>query len=242
VPTISPGTDCLQAGGSVHSESFSSYNLGEDLQYEVYLPPCYHDDVERTYPVLYLLHGLSFNQDQWLRLGVAGQMDQLSADGSIAPFIIIMPGEARFQPPYVSAFADALVKELIPWVDQQYRTQPEKPNRAIGGLSRGAAWAVHLAFENHHLFSSVGAHSLPLFEIDGGRLSTWLAQNPADELPDFWIDIGRVDPERVSAQNFADQLNANHIPHTWYLFNGGHTEAYWSAHLAEYLRWYARDW
>ena len=242
MPTVTPGIDCLQAGGNVHRGSFLSHHLGEDLHYQVYLPPCYHDDIEITYPVLYLLHGLSYNQDQWLRLGVAEQMDRLIADGSIAPFIIIMPGEARFQPPQISAYADALVKELVPWVDQQYRTQPEKSTRAIGGLSRGAAWAVHIGFEYHHLFSSVGAHSLPLFEIDGGRLTTWLLQTPGEDLPRYFIDIGRSDPERSSAQDFADQLNAYHIPHTWYLFNGGHTEAYWSGHLELYLRWYARDW
>jgi enterochelin esterase-like enzyme len=216
--------------------------LGVDLHYQVYLPPCYHADEENTYPVLYLLHGLSFNQDQWLRLGAAEQMDQLIADGSIAPFIIIMPGEARFLPPQTSAFADALVKDLIPWVDQQYRTLPEKSYRAIGGLSRGAAWAVHIGFVHHDLFSRVGAHSLPLFEIDGGRLNVWLAQMPIDEMPGFFIDIGRADPECLTAQNFADQLNTHHVPHTWYLFNGGHTEAYWSAHLELYLHWYAGDW
>jgi enterochelin esterase-like enzyme len=219
-----------------------SEHLGEDLRYLLYLPPCYHENLTEGYPVTYLLHGLSYAQDQWVRLGVAEQMDALISEGRIAPFIIVMPTEARFQPPLNSAFADALVQELIPFVDQQYRTLPERAYRAIGGLSRGAAWAVHLGFEHPHLFSRVGAHSLPLFEVDGGRLDGWLAATPDTGLPDFFIDIGRSDPERWSAQNFADRLNAHHIPHTWYLFNGGHTEAYWSTHLELYLNWYAQDW
>jgi enterochelin esterase-like enzyme len=128
------------------------------------------------------------------------------------------------------------VQELVPWVDQHYRTQPDKPYRAIGGLSRGAAWAVRIGFEYYRTFSRVGAHSLPLFEVDGGRLDTWVTQIPTEEVPEFFIDIGRGDPERQSAQAFADQLNANNIPHTWYLFNGSHTEEYWSAHLEDYLR------
>ncbi len=226
----------------MQSGSFFSYQLGEDLHYRVYLPPCYHSDLDKRYPVTYLLHGLTFNEDQWLRLGVAEEMDALIAQGSVSPFIIIMPGEARFHPLQTSAFVNALVFELIPWVDQQYRTQPEKSFRAIGGLSRGAAWAIHIGFEHPQVFSSAGAHSLPLFSYDGNRLNSWLTRTPADELPAFFFDIGRGDPERHSAQEFADQLNAHHIPHTWYLFNGGHTEAYWSAHLAIYLRWYARDW
>ena len=234
--------DCRHAGGQVFSEALFSEHLGEDLRYLLYLPPCYHENLTEGYPVTYLLHGLSYAQDQWVRLGVAEQMDALISEGRIAPFIIVMPTEARFQPPLNSAFADALVQELIPFVDQQYRTLPERAYRAIGGLSRGAAWAVHLGFEHPHLFSRVGAHSLPLFEVDGGRLDGWLAATPDTGLPDFFIDIGRSDPERWSAQNFADRLNAHHIPHTWYLFNGGHTEAYWSTHLELYLHWYAQDW
>ena len=246
-PSPTPGItmtsiDCRHAGGQVLSEALFSEHLGEDLHYLLYLPPCYHEDLTEDYPVTYLLHGLSYTQDQWVRLGVAEQMDALISEGRIAPFIIVMPAEARFQPPLNSAFADALVQELFPFVDQQYRTLPERAYRAIGGLSRGAAWAVHFGFEHPHLFSRVGAHSLPLFEVDGGRLDGWLAEMPDAGLPDFFIDIGRSDPERWSAQNFADRLNAYHIPHIWYLFNGGHTEAYWSTHLELYLHWYAQDW
>ena len=242
VSTATPSVNCLEMGGEVHRGSISNEPLGEDLHYQVYLPPCYRQDVEKRYPVTYLLHGLSFNEEQWLRLGLAEQMDRLIADGSIAPFIVVLPGEARFQPPGSSAFADALVDTLIPWVDQKYRTLPEKSSRAIGGLSRGAAWSVHIGLTHPQLFNSVGAHSLPLFAIDGGRLEGLLTQVSTDGPPSFFIDIGRGDPERFSAQDFADQLNAHHIPHTWYLFNGGHTEAYWSAHLDLYLRWYAQDW
>ncbi len=241
-PTPSPGVECRSAGGAVLSESLFSEQLGEELRFQVYLPPCYEEDVEIYYPVTYLLHGLSYAEDQWLRLGVAEQMDALIAEGCIAPFIIVLPGESRFQLPPHSAFPDALGEELIPWVDQHYRTLPEKPYRVIAGLSRGAAWAVHIGLLNPQLFSRVGAHSLPLFSSDSSKLNTWLAEIPVEELPWFFIDIGRTDPERWSAQDFADRLNTHHIPHTWYLFNGGHTETYWSSHLELYLHWYALDW
>jgi enterochelin esterase-like enzyme len=241
-PALSPTPDCLVQGGEVQRGVLFSERLGEDLPFLVYLPPCYHTDTSQSYPAVYLLHGLTYNEEQWIRLGVAEMMDRLIAVGSISPFIIILPGDARFHPPPISAFGEALAEELVPWVDQGYRTIPEKPFRAIGGLSRGAAWAVHIGFEHHPLFSSVGAHSLPLFAADSGRLNTWLAQIPSEGLPSFFIDIGRGDPERISAQAFADQLDDFNIPHTWYLFTGNHTEDYWAAHLETYLRWYARDW
>jgi enterochelin esterase-like enzyme len=241
-PTFTPGVDPCWKGGTIYSGSFYSKKLRDDLHYQVYLPPCYHEYNEERYPVVYLLHGLYFTEEQWLRIGIAEQMDNLIVEKRVVPFLIVMPREARFKTPPDSDFPDAVVEELVPLVDQQYRTLPEKPYRAIGGLSRGAAWAVHIGFENPHLFNRVGAHSLALFEADGGKINQWLTEIPAHDLPQFFIDIGRSDPERISTQNFADQLDAHQIPHTWYLFIGGHTETYWSSHLELYLQWYAQDW
>jgi len=234
--------NCLQNGGEIRSNSFSREHLAEDFYFQVYLPPCYHDQPDHRYPVTYLLHGLYYSEDQWPRLGVAEQMDRLVAGGEIPPFIVILPREARFNPPQTSAFDNALIEELIPWVDQHYRTLAEKPYRAIGGLSRGAAWSVRIGLEHYQLFNSIGTHSLPLFEADGSRLLEWLSGIPHEDLPAFYIDIGRGDPERITAQDFANQLDDNNVPHTWHLFNGDHTEDYWSTHLEGYLRWYARDW
>jgi enterochelin esterase-like enzyme len=234
--------NCLQEGGEIHSASFSSVYLGEDFHFQVYLPPCYHDQPDQRYPVTYLMHGLYYSEDQWPRMGIVEQMDRLVAGDEIPPFILIFPREARFHPLQTSAFDNALIEELIPWVDQHYRTLAEKPYRAISGLSRGAAWSVRIGLEYYQHFDSIGAHSLPLFAVDDSKLTEWLASIPQEDLPAFYIDIGRGDPERASAQDFADKLDDNNVPHSWYLFNGGHTEDYWSTHLEGYLRWYARDW
>ncbi|MDY6873632.1 MAG: alpha/beta hydrolase-fold protein [Chloroflexota bacterium] len=239
-PTGTP--DCLQIGGEVQSFEFYSTQLGGDLIFDVYLPPCYDPDAGPRYPVTYLLHGLSYAQDQWQRLGVVRSLDRLIAGGELAPFIVVMPLEAAFEPPQTSQFGDAIVQDLIPWVDKNLHTIADSDHRAIGGVSRGAAWATRLGFESYELFTRVGAHSLPLFEADGGRLIAWTTQLPKDELPQFFIDIGRNDQEWKTAQTFADLLDENSIPHEWYLFNGGHTEAYWSTHLEQYLRWYAWNW
>ena len=238
-PTATP--DCRQQGGTLLNESLYSDALEEDLFYDIYLPPCYGADPETRYPVVYLLHGLSYRQDQWQRLGLEPTMDALIAAGEIPPFIAVMPLESPFTPPQVSEFGNALVNDLIPWVDAQYQTLPEKAYRAIAGVSRGAAWATHLGFEHYELFARVGAHSLPLFEADGGRLYSWMGRADED-LPLFFIDIGRNDQEWQIAEGFANLLDENGIPHEWYLLNGGHTEAYWSSHLAEYLLWYSAGW
>jgi len=233
---------CLQTAGELISHQFYSNILGTDFQFHLYLPPCYHAEDDLRYPVVYLLHGLARTNDQWLRLGVVGAMDSLIAAGEIPPFIIVLPLETDFNPPQISLYPDAIVDELIPWVDGHYDTLPERQFRAIGGVSRGAAWAVSIGIKYHDVFSKVGAHSLPLFEADGANLITWILQTPPEDLPAFFIDIGRDDQEWKTAQDFANLLDIYNVPHEWYLFRYGHTEAYWSSHLAHYLRWYGRDW
>jgi enterochelin esterase-like enzyme len=239
---ISPTPSCIEIGGEVSTVHFYSNQLQDNLYFDIYLPPCYDVDSDIRYPVVYLLHGLSYHQDQWQRLGLVSTMNELIAADQISPFIAVMPLEATFTPPQTSQFGNALVKDQIPWIDMNYRTLPEKQYRAIAGVSRGAAWAVHLGFEDFEYFSRVGAHSLPLFEADGGRLTAWMIQSPIDELPLFFIDIGRNDQEWKTAEDFANLLDENSIPHEWYLFNGDHTEEYWSSHLEQYLCWYAADW
>lgn len=242
VATPSATPNCMAAGGEVHRVSFFSEQLDKDFHYNIYLPACYPSDAQKQYPVMYLLHGLSYTNEQWLRLGLVSQMDSLVAKGEIPPFIVVLPLEATFIPPQISQFDDALVNDLVPWIDSHYHTLPDKQFRGIAGLSRGAAWSVRIGFENVDLFNSVGAHSLPLFEADGANINTWLTQIPHEDLPVFFIDIGRNDREVRVAQDFANKLDENNIPHEWYLFTGGHTEAYWASHLEQYLRWYARDW
>jgi len=199
-------------------------------------------DANQTYPVIYLLHGLLSNSDQWVRLGLVTVMDDLIASREIPPMLIVLPQESPLMPPQTSQFGIAIVSELVPWIDSTYPTQPERAYRAIGGVSRGAAWAVRLGFENAQIFSRIGAHSLPLFEADGADVTAWLIQTPKEDYPEVFIDIGRDDPEWQTALQFADQLDASQIPHEWYLFTDGHTEAYWSAHLDLYLRWYSQNW
>lgn len=241
-PSSTPTSDCFTGGGNIESHVFISNLQQSEFNFQVYLPPCYLSDPQERYPVVYLLHGLSYQEDQWVRLGLVEQMDRLIGEGEIAPFLIVLPQEAVIQPPQSSAFPKIIIQELIPWIDSHYATNPERVFRAIGGLSRGAAWAVHIGFENPDFFCQIGAHSLPLFQVDSSKLLNWLSYEPHQDLPDVFIDIGRDDKEWQSAKEFADLLDQYHIPHEWYFYKNGHTETYWSEHLEQYLRWYARDW
>ncbi len=242
-PTASP-LACWDQPGRVETGSLRSEQLKLPLDYAVYLPPCYDQQPERRYPALYLIHGMNYNHDQWDRLGADETANRLAAAGEVSPFIIVMPRDRSWEEPELDPFGRVLVEELIPFIDANYRTLPERKYRAVGGLSRGAGWAVHLGLSRWDLFGAIGGHSLPVFWTDTSRVRGWLASIPPDSYPRIYLDIGEKDRPSIlnSARWFENLLNEEGIPHEWYLNTGYHNEEYWSAHVEDYLRWYAQDW
>jgi enterochelin esterase-like enzyme len=177
-------------------------------------------------------------------LGVDEVLDRLVAEGEIEPFLIVMPRDREWSQPDVDPFGKAVVESLVPIIDRDYRTLPERSFRAVGGLSRGASWAIHLALKNWDLFGGVGGHSPPVFWSDVPYIKQWLAEIPEESMPRIWLDIGENDRPEImeSARWFENLLTQRNIPHEWFMFTGYHEEAYWQLHLEQYLRWYAQDW
>lgn len=245
--TITPSPTplaCWQEGGVIVTGQIQTELLRLPLDFRVYLPPCYQHERERHYPVLYLIHGQSFNDDQWDRLGADETADRLIADGQVSPFMIVMPRDRVWSQPTEDMFGQAVVQALIPWIDQNYRTRTEREYRAVGGLSRGAGWALHLGFSQWELFGSIGMHSLPVFWTDLPDIKPWLDSLSPDLLPRIYMDIGENDRPQIMKSTlwFEGLLTEKGIPHEWHLYPGYHEEAYWEAHVEEYLRWYAEGW
>jgi enterochelin esterase-like enzyme len=242
-PTATP-LACWEQGGRFEYGSLRSDLLKLPMEYSVYLPPCYDQQPESRYPVLYMIHGMNYNNDQWDRLGADETADSLVGSGDVNPFIIVMPRDRSWEQPEEDPFGQVLVDSLVPYIDEHYRTLPERRYRAVGGLSRGAGWAVHLGLSRWDLFGAIGGHSLPVFWSDTGRVRGWLAAIPPGSMPRIYLDIGEKDRQSIlqSAQWFEGVLTEAGIPHEWYLFTGYHEEAYWQAHVEDYLRWYAAAW
>jgi enterochelin esterase-like enzyme len=243
-PTVTP-LGCWNQAGKIEKSQLSSTLLRLPLEFRVYLPPCYDKQPDRRYPVLYLIHGSSFNDDQWERLGVGVTSDALIAAGIISPYIVVMPRDREWTQPTVDKFGEALIQSLIPWIDGNYRTLSDRSHRAIGGLSRGGAWAVHLGLSHWELFGTIGAHSLAVFDTDAPYyINQWLEALPRDALPRIYLDIGDHDREIIfkSAVWFESRLTESGIPHEWHLNIGSHDEAYWKSHVEDYIRWYTQDW
>jgi len=245
-PTVTPTTKpegCTEEHGYIEQKAIDSDLLAYQLTFRVHLPLCYDPSGDIQYPVLYLLHGQSYNDDQWDRLGVDEAADEMIRTGEAPAFIIVMPTEKYYlKNSNESDFDIAMLEVLVPWVDEAYAACAEPSCRSVGGISRGAAWAMRLGLRNWEVFGAIGAHSFPPFRGDIYNLSNWLEEFPVEQQPRIYIDIGRYDPYLAAAINFEKKLTEYKAPHEWHLFDGAHNEAYWESHIEDYLRWYTQPW
>lgn len=235
---------CQETQGRIEEKQLESELLDDPLDYLIYLPPCYDFWPEERYPSIYLIHGQTYSNQHWLDLGAAQLADQLITTGEVTPFIMVFPYDQKhYIPPTDNRFGEAVLRELIPAIDQNYRTHPERAYRAIGGISRGGNWAVHIGLQNPDTFGAIGAHSTPVFSTDTNpEIIAWLRATPLDKLPRLFVDTGKNDRWRTYTLVFEEILDEEGIPHEWHLYPGFHEDTYWQAHLEEYLRWYTRDW
>ncbi len=243
--TAAPGPSlCLWQGGRVVQVRIPSRYLPQPLEARLYLPPCYDERPHRTYPVLILLHGQNYTDAQWDTLGVDELLDRLIPSGRLPPMLVFMPRERTWELPDHSPFDEALMQEALPWLRARYRVRPDRRYWAIGGISRGAAWAIRLGLIHWQTFGAIGGHSPPVFAGDGLRVARWLDAIPEGQWPRIYLDIGDADRQEilVSARTFEALLTERGIPHEWYFNVGRHTPGYWQRNLHRYLQWYAEPW
>jgi enterochelin esterase-like enzyme len=234
---------CTQTRGKFEFYEIQTQNMTHPLLFRVYLPACYGMEKDMHYPVLYLLHGQSFNDDQWDRLGADEALDSLITEGEAPPFIIVMPKESNYMiNQWESKYGLALAEELVPWVDAHYQTCSDRACRAIGGLSRGAGWAMRIGLIYWQTFGAIGAHSLAPFRGDFNAAPLWIKAIPPDELPRIWIDVGNRDFMADPARVWKDRLDDYKVPNEWVVLPGSHNEKYWSENVSVYLHWYAKSW
>lgn len=140
---------------SMRVRQFYSPAVERNLKYAVLLPRAYHESSKR-YPVLYLLHGHTGNYRSWITY--AGL--PINTPDKLAAIVVLVDGGNSFYTNWYGAsgerpqrWEDMLVKDLIPHVDHQYRTQTQRSARFIGGLSMGGYGAISLALKNPSMFS-----------------------------------------------------------------------------------------
>ncbi len=248
-PTALP---CLADGGQmVDFNDFKSKTANENLKYIVYIPPCYLQ-TQKRYPYVILLHGLDQDEKEWGNLGIQKALDEGIKLGALAPMIVVMPnfgqiGTRNTFPPDPS-YETVVLNELMPAVERDFCTINNRDHRAIGGISRGGFWAYEIALRHPDVFSAVGGHSAAFDE--GSAPPEFnpleLALNApflANANLRMYLDNGADDPSGTNLQLFSSRLSSRGIAHTYVISPvGGHDDAYWSAHLQDYLTFYGHDW
>jgi enterochelin esterase-like enzyme len=149
-----------QTGKVLDNQSLKSKILKSDRKFAIYLPPDYETS-QRTYPVLYLLHGAGDDHTGWVQFGeVLHIADKTIAEGQATPMIIVMPDANTGRRGYENdvkgewRYEDFFFEELMPFVEKNYRIKAEKRFRAVSGLSMGGGGTFTYALHHPELFSS----------------------------------------------------------------------------------------
>lgn len=149
-----------QSGKVYENLSMKSKVLNSERKYALYLPPDYESS-ERSYPVLYLLHGAGDDQTGWIQFGeVLRITDEAIKTGQATPMIIVMPDANTGKRGYFNdinnewRYEDFFFDELIPHVEKTYRIKSDKRYRAVAGLSMGGGGSFMYALHRPELFSS----------------------------------------------------------------------------------------
>ncbi len=256
---------CVQAASQVlDAQPVKSEILGKEMKAAVYLPDGYASS-QRSYPVLYLLHGYSDDQTGWVQFGEVQRIaDQAIADGRAAPMIIVMPdagvtwyandlkGQYRFE--------DYFFAELIPSIESTYHCRTNREFRAVAGLSMGGMGAFMYAMRHPDLFASSCPLSAALWDREAmtkrmklseqgepeekvnAFLDRYCPVTLAERLPEgqkkavrLYIDCG--DDDFLSADNSRMHvlLMEKKIPHEFRMRDGGHSWEYWRTALPSVL-------
>jgi enterochelin esterase-like enzyme len=140
--------------------SLPSKILNMDRKYAVYLPPGYESS-QRSYPVLYLLHGGGDDQTGWVQFGEVQHIaDKAIREGIATPMIIVMPDANTGRRGYFNdvnnewRYEDFFFEEFIPEIEKRYRIKSEKRFRAIAGLSMGGGGTFFYAMHHPEMFSA----------------------------------------------------------------------------------------
>jgi len=195
----------------------------------VYTPPMYDQDLSARYPVLYLHHGGGENETGWSRQGHCGWiMDNLIADGKTLPFIIVMGYGEHGRPeagstggymdsPGFKMYPEILVKDMIPYIDANFRTVADADHRAIAGLSMGGMQTRVISLAHPEFFHYVGIFS-------GGVISTQDLQDnpgykPANKLTFIGYGSREVENPRdgVNPETVTEEIKAQGINTHYYI-------------------------
>jgi enterochelin esterase-like enzyme len=249
--------------GEIRQVWYSSSTLDRQRRMHIYMPPGYENGKSR-YPVFYLLHGGGDEDSGWSTIGRAGFiLDNLLAEKKAKPMIVVMPNGSLPRPAGLPAavpgvapdpataaalaaaqerFTSELLKDIVPFVEKNYRVLTGRENRALAGLSMGGGQTLRVVAGNPDRFAYVGVWSMgvnpqatPDFEKryaefleDAGKVNKMVKL--------FSITVGDKDFTFAGAKNLAEMLTRHGIKNELHVSGGGHTWTNWRRYLNDYAQ------
>jgi len=248
--------------GNVTAVWYSSPTLGADRRLYVYTPPGYEKGKDK-YPVMYLLHGGGGDEQGWISRGRANYIiDNLIASKEAVPMIVVITNgnpDAVAEPmdrpidtntretPGIAImasqrFEESFVKDVIPYIEKNYRVVADANHRALTGFSMGGYQTQNITNNNPGMFNYIGVMSMGLFSSFGNspntnynkeqhvsQLKKLMASNPKL----YWIGIGKNDflyKTVTSLKSLYDEIG---LKYTYRESEGSHTWNEWRLYLTE---------
>jgi alpha-N-arabinofuranosidase len=242
-PPAPVGFDALRqdiAHGTTALVEYPSTTVGVTRKMQVYTPPGYTP--EKKYPVLYLLHGIGGDENEWKNNGApAAILDNLYAANKLTPMIVVMPngraqkddrpiGNVYAAAPAFENFEGDLLKDVIPFVEANYSVQTGAQNRALAGLSMGGGQSLNFGLAHLDTFAWVGGFS----SAPNTRSPQQLLPDPdaaKKQLKLLWVSVGDRDGLFFISQRTHQYLAQHSVPHIWHVEPGGHDFGVWKQDL-----------
>ena len=248
--------DVVENHGDLHQVWYDSPTLGIERRLFVYTPHGYTDkeNAKKKYPVLYLLHGAGGDEDAWSSMGRTCQiMDHLIANGEAEPMLVVMPnGNAtqraaqtlglpqaqvsREQAGQMS-YTNSIVKDIVPYIEANYRVYKDKAHRAVAGLSMGGGHTATVSRDFPGTFDYVGVYSGAVGSIkdrEGNLNQDMVNKLKAQQKAGYklyWIACGNTDFLYQSNLEYMKGLDEIGFTYTWFESEGGHTWDNWRMYL-----------
>ncbi len=254
-PILQPYSSHFIVGEVLRWPAVPSEHLRHDRDILIWLPPGYHDQPARRYPVLYLQDGqnkfdpaTSFAGEDW---NVDGIATGLIERGEIAPFIMVAIYNStervqEYNPLHKKGqrYGRFLVEELMPAIAQHFRTAGGRSNAVMGSSMGGLISLALLLWYPQHFFGSAAlSPSLWVLWREGGPLA-WLRRfAPLPQPSRLYLDHGTVGYEGRGAslaQSVIEHFRRNGFPeerlHYHTAEGGEHNEVSWRARVDRPLR------
>lgn len=229
--------------GKIEPVAYYSETVGSDREAFVYLPPDY--SAAKKYPVLYMIHGLGCDREQWVSMQLNNILSNMICSGEVAPFVAVIPSvipkdglsQNTFSEENIGAFTlfeQEFLQDLEPYILKNFSVSSDRKDTGVCGLSMGGMEALHLGFSIKDHFNYIGSFSAaPTLNQELLTLEGW------KEAPELVMLCTGSEDSTVgnNPYDYHMSLEKNNVDHIWYLYpKGRHDGNVWKNGLVNFLK------